>query len=1023
MTLYIDPGTGSILISTILAFFSVLFYMLKGFFYRKFNIKGKENTSLDTSKEYGLVFYSEGGQYWNVYKPIIEELSQRKVSATYFSSKKDDPGLHVDLPHIETLYVGAGSKLYYFLSRLRAEMVVTTTPGLDVLQMKRSKYVKHYTHITHSTAGVDYHAYGTEYFDSILVGGSSDTEFIRELERKRNSSPKEIEVIGCTYLDVQRRRLALGSLDDAPLFFEKRPTVLLSPTWGAHGLLHTYGKHILEVLEQSQLFNVIVRPHPQSFISEAKLMKELMTSFPDSGSRMWDTSSDGLSSMAVSDIMISDFSGIIYDFLLLFGKPTLSFSSQYDKRGRDSIDLDGDTWGIRTLSSVGSILTNDDIDNLPLIISETLLSKQFMDKEVSMVREAMDAHPNETGARGANFIQKKLAEIRELPSSLEAHRASPKGSFFEKVFAPFNLGETPVSNFFLQAIFALLLFVGYLYIGTLTFPFESYNWKFVAFGLPYTLLLLPFLVMVTLATNLISKDKRISFHRKLEPFELKEVLLIFLPLAPVGQYIISNQDILTIKDSLIVFGFFLTITFVIAVVIPWIYTSLSSRSFTTPLSLAFIFYVINMANVTGWFGFGKKWFQLVFFLLIFTVVFLLYLTNKKILYFLSIAFFVITIITGIVATFFKPNNEVLESEVSSHNTASLIGIDVSQTPDIYLLIYDSYSNEEMLDYYGIDNTEMFSFLLENNFAIYDGIYSVAASSVESMSHVLNMSKIPWNRNVRKVVAQDAEALIALKQIGYNVDSIFMDDYMIRGSEPTIYNTFFPDPNTSDSKIPSYKIIITAIFEGFFRFDADFSTITYGDFLQKKHQYISESSSSPRFLYAHSNFPDHSPSGVPSRPNEIELYHERLEVANREMRQDIDLILSHHPNSVIIVAADHGPGLTKDGNNLNARKYSLDMIDRYDVRDRYGAMLAIHWPKSSSVYDFDIRILQDALPAVFGYIAGDVSLFDKLRMDRKTLYTHVTGGVLVEDNVIRGGKDDGKPLFDITGVRTKKQVNQ
>ena len=1018
MTLYIDPGTGSILISTILAFFSVLFYMLKGFFYRKFNIKGKENTSLDTSKEYGLVFYSEGGQYWNVYKPIIEELSQRKVSATYFSSKKDDPGLHVDLPHIETLYVGAGSKLYYFLSRLRAEMVVTTTPGLDVLQMKRSKYVKHYTHITHSTAGVDYHAYGTEYFDSILVGGSSDTEFIRELEKKRGSSPKEIEVIGCTYLDVQRRRLALGSLDDAPLFFEKRPTVLLSPTWGAHGLLHTYGKHILEVLEQSQLFNVIVRPHPQSFISETKFIKELMTSFPDSGSRMWDTSSDGLSSMAVSDIMISDFSGIIYDFLLLFGKPTLSFSSQYDKRGRDSIDLDGDTWGIRTLSSVGSILTNDDIDNLPLIISETLLSKQFMDKEVTMVREAMDAHPNETGARGANFIQKKLTEIRELSSSLEAHITSSRGSFLERAFGPFNLGETPIPNLLMQIFFSLLLTIGYFTVGEKYLPYYSYNWKFVSSALPLMIKLTPLLFILLISSIVLSKQKRIAFNRRIEHLEIKDLFLVALPMAPIVQYVISNQDILTIKDSAIIVVIFFILTTFFTVFIPWLLTPLASRLILTPLSLALTFHLINMANIIGWLGTGRKSFQIVLFAAILGIIILLYVYKRKLLYFASIAFLVITIGVGLIQSLIPPKESSAQIASPTDIESLFIGKTPTYTPDIYLLIYDAYGNEEMLDFYGIESKEIFSFLLEQDFTVYDGIYTVGPISLESMSHVLNMKKTSWSTNLRKVVAEEALGLVALKEAGFSIDSVMKDDYLIRGFLPALYDYYIPSPDAFDESIPSYNIIMTAIAEGQFRFDADFSKFSYEEFLTFKKNYLATQEEKPRFFYSHSDIPGHSPNTGVLRSNETELYEERILISNNEIKNDIHTILEYNPDAIVIVASDHGPYLTKNGFNLNTREYKQSDINRYDVQDRYGTLLAIRWPDSFNPHSYDIKILQDLLPAMLSYIYNDEAMFDQLRMDRSSMYTYVTGGVAIVDGIIQGGADDGKPLFDNVGIRTK-----
>ena len=49
-----------------------------------------------------------------------------------------------------------------------------------------------------------------------------------------------------------------------------------------------------------------------------------------------------------------------------------------------------------------------------------------------------------------------------------------------------------------------------------------------------------------------------------------------------------------------------------------------------------------------------------------------------------------------------------------------------------------------------------------------------------------------------------------------------------------------------------------------------------------------------------------------------------------------------------------------------------------------------------------------------------SLFDATRMDRTILDPGVVGGVNVIDGIIHGGIDDGKPLFENNGIRTKQQ---
>jgi len=43
---------------------------------------------------------------------------------------------------VEAKYIGTGTKAYSYLRFLEADVCAMTTPGLDVLQIKRSKGVK-----------------------------------------------------------------------------------------------------------------------------------------------------------------------------------------------------------------------------------------------------------------------------------------------------------------------------------------------------------------------------------------------------------------------------------------------------------------------------------------------------------------------------------------------------------------------------------------------------------------------------------------------------------------------------------------------------------------------------------------------------------------------------------------------------------------------------------------------------------------------------------------------------------------
>lgn len=402
---YLDPGSGSMLISALVALVTILIFMAKNFIYDRIKISGKKSNIPDLKREYNVVVYSEGGQYWNVFLPVLSELDARGVPSVYFTSREDDPGLQHEFKHIEKQYIGEGNNAFIVLNRLRANFVLMTTPGLGVLQIKRSKWVKHYSHITHSTSTcATYKAYSLDYFDSVLVGGSADREILRELEAKRKSQKKQIEIIGCAYLDILRSKLKNGQYG-YELFSSKRPTILISPTWGEHGLLNRYGKQILSLLTGAGDFNIIVRPHPQSFMSEKKLMDELIGNYPNSDSLEWDREKDPLKAMYHADLMISDFSGIIYDFLFLFERPVLTFKAQFEKRGREAMDLSDDSADIKLLDRIGRTLQESDIPELISIIKSSLTDQTSLPGVIREAQEALAQFPGEAGKRAADFIE------------------------------------------------------------------------------------------------------------------------------------------------------------------------------------------------------------------------------------------------------------------------------------------------------------------------------------------------------------------------------------------------------------------------------------------------------------------------------------------------------------------------------------------------------------------------------------------------------------------------------------------
>ena len=271
--LYIDPGTGSMLFSLFIGLAAAVTFGLRALVLKlKFIVSGGRAGKADESKTLPLVIFSDHKRYWNVFKPICDELEKRGVDAVYYTASADDPALAAGYAHVTAEYLGEKNKPYAKLNFLHADVLLATTPGLGVYQWKRSKDVKCYVHIPHSVCDfAGYRMFALDYYDSVIASGENQLGSMRKLEALRPSlKQKEFAVVGSTYLDAMKKRLDLLP----PRAKNARKVVLVAPTWGKSGILSKFGEQFLSALSTTD-FDVVIRPHPQSVVSEHKIIKNL----------------------------------------------------------------------------------------------------------------------------------------------------------------------------------------------------------------------------------------------------------------------------------------------------------------------------------------------------------------------------------------------------------------------------------------------------------------------------------------------------------------------------------------------------------------------------------------------------------------------------------------------------------------------------------------------------------------------------------------------------------------------------
>ena len=404
MKFYIDPGTGSMLFTILIGIIGAGIYSLRMLLIKiRFAISGGK---IETNQnKIPFVIFSDDKRYWTIFEPICREMDRRGKDIVYMTASEDDPALESSYEHVKVEYIGKDNKAFARLNLLNASIVLSTTPGLDVYQWKRSKEEDYYVHMLHAASEVTlYRMFGIDYYDALLLSGEYQVQDIRNLEKLRELPQKELVKIGIPYMDEMATRLK-----HAEPLREHTRTVLLAPSWGSSAIFSIYGGKIIEELLKTG-YHVIVRPHPQSFKSEKDMMDKLMAEFPESEQLEWNRDNDNFEVLRRSDILITDFSGVIFDFTLIYDKPVIYTNPQFDLDLYDAWWLKTPLWTTSALPRLGRELTEESMGNLKELIDSCLDDSSYEEGRKAVKAETWE-YAGEGAVRAVDYLLKKYEEL------------------------------------------------------------------------------------------------------------------------------------------------------------------------------------------------------------------------------------------------------------------------------------------------------------------------------------------------------------------------------------------------------------------------------------------------------------------------------------------------------------------------------------------------------------------------------------------------------------------------------------
>jgi uncharacterized membrane protein len=117
-----------------------------------------------------------------------------------------------------------------------------------------------------------------------------------------------------------------------------------------------------KLLLETGEFQVIFRPHPQSFISFPAVIKEMEDLFSDNETFEIDKKASGAKSLQKANIMITDVSGVAFDFAFLQNKPIVFFDVPFTGKGLEAFNLKNQSWDLSIRDQLGALLQEDELE-------------------------------------------------------------------------------------------------------------------------------------------------------------------------------------------------------------------------------------------------------------------------------------------------------------------------------------------------------------------------------------------------------------------------------------------------------------------------------------------------------------------------------------------------------------------------------------------------------------------------------------------------------------------------------------
>ncbi len=322
-----------------------------------------------------IIFYSEGSHDSIYYRDIIKILNEKfNTKILVLTSERKDIAFELKSSSTNVLYVGDGFFRTIAFMLIESKIFVMSVPDLDNYYLKKNKSGKtKYVYIFHSVSSTNaaYHKKAFDNYDVIFCRGPHQKKEIFENEVMNSLPRKKLFEHGCPVFD----ELALKKITLQNNNFKK---ILIAPSWNIEDELieKDFLINLISKLLKSN-FIVTLRLHPMTQRRKHKRINLILSKFKNDQGFSYSSKMQNKNILKDNDILITDWSGISWEFSLMLGKITFFIDTKKKIMNSDYNLFKNKAVEIELRDKIGYLIKNYDLEKIIKKINSKNLNQDF----------------------------------------------------------------------------------------------------------------------------------------------------------------------------------------------------------------------------------------------------------------------------------------------------------------------------------------------------------------------------------------------------------------------------------------------------------------------------------------------------------------------------------------------------------------------------------------------------------------------------------------------------------------------